>query len=125
MGKVYLAKKGDTVVHHTNLDALKSIDGIKKPDMEISEAEFEAAGGLVRLIDGKIVLGKTEAENARENAETEITRIKTEISLRDYRALKAQKLGKAIDTLYPGETEWYKAQLDRISKLEAITADAE
>ena len=37
------------------------MDGIKKPDMTITEEEFEAVGGLVRLIDGKIFLGKTDS----------------------------------------------------------------
>jgi hypothetical protein len=37
---------------------------------EITEAEFEAAGGVARLVDGEIVLGKTEAETqAEQNAE--------------------------------------------------------
>ena len=45
---------------------MKTMDGISVPDMTITEEEFEAAGGLVRLIDGKIFLGKTDAEKASE-----------------------------------------------------------
>ena len=58
-------------MHHTDLNAMKEMDGIEKPDLVITEEEFEAAGGLVRLIDGKIFLGKTDAEkSADETAET-------------------------------------------------------
>ena len=40
------------------------------------------------------------------------------IASRDYRALKAFKLGKKLDDLYPGETDWYKAQIERIKELD-------
>jgi hypothetical protein len=48
----------------------------------------------------------------------EYDKIKREITARDYRALKAYKLGQSLDDLYPGESEWYQAQLDRIHELE-------
>jgi hypothetical protein len=43
-----------------------------------------------------------------------------EIAKRDYRAWKAVKLGKPIDELYPGESDWYKAKIQRFTELEAI-----
>ena len=49
---VYLAKKNGAVVHHTDLAAMKALGGIETPDMEITDEEFAAAGGLARLIDG-------------------------------------------------------------------------
>jgi hypothetical protein len=72
---VYLAKKDGGVVHHTSLQALKEMDGIEAPDMTVSDEEFEAAGSLVRLIDGGIVLGKTEAETAAEENRKRIAEI--------------------------------------------------
>jgi len=48
MGNVYLAKKNGVVVIHADKQAMKELDGIEKPDMTITQAEFEAAGGLVR-----------------------------------------------------------------------------
>jgi hypothetical protein len=72
---VYLAKKDGGVVHHTSLQALKEMDGIEAPDMTVSDEEFEAAGSLVRLIDGGIVLGKTEAETAAEENRNRIAEI--------------------------------------------------
>ena len=121
---VYLAKKNGAVIYHTDLAAMKQLDGIDKAEKAVSEAEWEEAGGLVRIIGNKIVIGKTPEEAATaaalESAESEIAKLKAEIASRDYRALKAQKLGKGIDALYPGETDWYKAQLARLSELEAI-----
>ena len=76
---VYLAKKGDVVVHHTGLEAMKGIDGIDTPEMTVSEAEFEAAGGLARIINGTLVFGKTETEAAREQAEQRILEIDAEL----------------------------------------------
>ncbi|MDR1250760.1 MAG: hypothetical protein LBK62_01200 [Treponema sp.] len=119
---VYLAKKAGRVPAHTDLQAMYELDGVDTPELTVTDAEFEAAEGLARIIEGEIFLGKTEAEQAAEEAAAEIRRIKTEIAARDYRALKAQKLGEEIDDLYPGGTDWYKEQLDRMEELEAIVA---
>ena len=121
---VYLARKNGAVIFHTDLVAMKQLDGIDKAEKAVSDTEWEEAGGFARVIGNKIVIGKTPEEaaaaEALENAENETAKIKAEIAGRDYRALKAQKLGKSIDALYPGETDWYKAQLERLLELEAI-----
>jgi hypothetical protein len=60
---VYLWKKNGEVCHHTNLEAAARLDGLTAaPDMEVGEADFEAAGGIARLVNGKLVLGRSEAE---------------------------------------------------------------
>jgi hypothetical protein len=47
---VYLWNKNGAVYHHTDLAAAAQLDGLTEtPDMEISEADFEAAGGLAGL----------------------------------------------------------------------------
>jgi hypothetical protein len=63
---VYVFKKGGSVVYHTSLGAAKEMDRVTTPDMTISESDFYAVGGLVRLINDKIVLGKTDAEKLAE-----------------------------------------------------------
>jgi hypothetical protein len=67
---VYIARKNGAAVHHASLEAMRQMDGIDAPEMEVSDAEFEAAGGLIRIIGGEIVLGKTEAEKSAETAES-------------------------------------------------------
>ncbi|MDR2048359.1 MAG: hypothetical protein LBP69_02795, partial [Treponema sp.] len=63
---IYLIKKNGLVIPHTDLEAMQALDGISTPDMTITEAEWEAAEGLARIIDGEIVLGKTDAEKREE-----------------------------------------------------------
>jgi hypothetical protein len=46
-----------------------------------------------------------------------LTDAQTELEARDYRAIKAFRLGKTVDELYPGETEWYEAQVAKINAL--------
>jgi hypothetical protein len=114
---IYLARKENdggtfSVIAHTDLAAMRQLDGIGRAEKIVSEAEWEEAGGLARIIGGKIFVGKTpeerEVEAALEAAETESANI------------KAEKLGKGIDELYPGESAWYKKQLERLAELEAV-----
>jgi hypothetical protein len=50
----------------------------------------------------------------------EIAQIKAEIAARDYRALKAYKLGVELESLYPGETAWYERKLAKIQEFEGL-----
>jgi hypothetical protein len=63
---VYLAKKNGRVIAHTDLEAMKDLDGVETPDMTITEADWQAAEGLARIIDGEIFLGKTDVEKRSE-----------------------------------------------------------
>ena len=116
---VYLAIKGDVVIHHTDLSAMKTMDGISVPDMTITEEEFESAGGLVRLIDGKIFLGKTDAEKANEEAVEKIRVLKMQLAETDYIASKIAE-GSATAKDYADEIaerqEW-RAEINRLEKL--------
>jgi hypothetical protein len=68
---IYLIKKNGLVIPHTDLEAMEALDGISTPDMTITEAEWEAAEGLARIIGGEIILGKTDAEK-RAGKEAEV-----------------------------------------------------
>lgn len=116
---VYLAMKGDVVIHHTDLSAMKTMDGISVPDMTITEEEFEAAGGLVRLIDGKIFLGKTDAEKASEEAIEKIRVLKMQLAETDYIASKIAE-GSATTKDYAdkiAERQEWRAEINRLEKL--------
>jgi hypothetical protein len=69
IGTVYLVRKDGMAVHHTGHEAMRVIDGIDAPETTVSEAEFEAAGGLARIINGELVIGRTKEEAAAERAE--------------------------------------------------------
>ena len=116
---VYLAIKGDVAIHHTSLSAMKTMDGISVPDMTITEEEFEAAGGLVRLVDGKIFLGKTDAEKASEEAVEKIRVLKKQLADTDYIASKIAE-GSATAKDYADkitERQEWRAEINRLEKL--------
>ncbi len=115
---VYLAIKGDVVIHHTDLSAMESMDGISQPDMTITEEEFYAADGLVRLIDGKIFLGKTDAEKAREEAIEKIRVLKKNLAETDYIAAKIAE-GAATTADYTDQIAQRAAWRKEISELES------
>ncbi|MFC1238424.1 hypothetical protein ACFGOO_03200 [Treponema vincentii] len=115
---VYLAIKGDVVIHHTDLSAMESMDGISQPDMTITEEEFYAADGLVRLIDGKIFLGKTDAEKAREKAIEKIRVLKKNLAETDYIAAKIAE-GAATTADYTDQIAQRAAWRKEISELES------
>ena len=116
---VYLAIKGDVVIHHTDLSAMESMDGISQPDMTITEEEFYAAEGLARLIDGKIFLGKTDAEKAREEAIERIRILKGWLAETDYIAAKIAE-GIATTKEYADKIKERQAWRAEINKLEKL-----
>jgi hypothetical protein len=85
---VFLARKDGKVIHHTDRDAMKQMDGIDEPELEVPDRAFEAAGGLARIINGEIFIGKTEAEKQAEGNQQRITALKRLLSDTDYIAVK-------------------------------------
>jgi hypothetical protein len=76
---VYIAKKGNEAVFHTDLRAMRDFDGIETPELTLTEEEFEAAGSLVRVIDGTLVLGNSDAELNAEKACRRLREIDAEL----------------------------------------------
>jgi hypothetical protein len=96
---VYLAKKDGGVVHHTSLKALKEMDGIEKADKQIFDEEFEAAGCLARIINGKIFIGKTDEEKTAERNVQKVVELKLRLAETDYVAAKIAE-GSATKSEY-------------------------
>lgn len=88
---VYLAIKGDVVVHHTDLSAMLEMDGIEKADMTITSEKFEAIEGLARVIEGKIFLGKTENEKKIKANNTRIAEIDKILTLIDAESARSSR----------------------------------
>jgi hypothetical protein len=114
---VYLAKKNGGVIHHTDLAAMQALDGVETPDMEITDEEFESAGGLVRLVDGEIVLGETVAEKSAEAAAERIYFLKILLADTDYIAVKIAE-GSATVEDYSAKIAQRKAWRLEIAELE-------
>jgi hypothetical protein len=118
-GKVYIGKKADgTLVHHTDVEAMKELDGVDEILMEVPLAEFEAKGGLVREINGKIHIGKTEAENTAEENQQKIIRLKRQLAETDYVSAKIAE-GSATKAEYADTIAQRKAWRSEINALSA------
>ena len=88
---VYLAKKNGEVIHHTDLAAMLQMDGIETPDLTVSDDEFQAANGLLRIIDGEIFLGPTEAEQAEEARQKRTAEIDQALQAIDTKSARASR----------------------------------
>jgi hypothetical protein len=97
---------------------MKAIDGIKTPDREITDEEFAAAGGLARLIDGQIFLGKTEAETTAEANAERVRFLKSQLTGTDYVAAKIAE-GSATVEEYAEKIAQRQAWRQEIAELEA------
>jgi len=71
---VYFARKGNDVICHTDIKAMKELDGAE-PELQLTGAEFTAHGNLARVIDGEIFFGKTAKEQADDGAHARIAEI--------------------------------------------------
>jgi hypothetical protein len=124
---VYLAKKDGVVINHTDLSAMKQLDGIDTPEKIVTIAEWEDAGGLARVIGGQIVIGKTQAEL---NIEVEITNLNSEqaalrqeLATKDYKVVKAAESGLVLAQSDPDlhtRREWCR---NRINEIETRLAE--
>ncbi|GHU11409.1 hypothetical protein FACS1894151_11080 [Spirochaetia bacterium] len=72
---IYLARKNGTVVYHTDIKAMGDLDGVE-PEKTITNEEWDASGGLARIVNGDIFLGKTEVEKDAERREELFTAAK-------------------------------------------------
>ncbi|MDR2951684.1 MAG: hypothetical protein LBU82_00420 [Treponema sp.] len=115
---VFLAIKDGGVVHHTSLKALKNMDGIEKADLEISDAEFEAAGCLARLVDGEIFIGKTEEEKTAEANAQRVNELKLLLAETDYISAKIAE-GSATKAEYADAIAQRQAWRKEINELSA------
>ena len=91
---VYLARKNGIVITHADKEAMMNMDGVT-PEMEITDEEFMAAEGLVRIIDNKIFLGKTDEEKAIDDAQKKIEKIDDQLAKLDKEYLTPRILAGA------------------------------
>ena len=114
---VYVARKDGGVVIHTSLQELKNMDGIDKPDVTMTDEEYEAAEGLVRIIDDKIFIGKTDAEKKAVVDEERVRILKRQLAETDYVASKIAE-GSATKAQYAGKIAERQAWREEINRLE-------
>jgi hypothetical protein len=96
---------------------MKALDGIEKADKTITEAEWAAAGNLARVMDGKIFLGKTDAEKAEEERVATIADLKKKLADSDYVVLKIAE-GAATHEEYAAKIAERQAWRNRVEELD-------
>jgi hypothetical protein len=128
MKNVYLWKVGDHVVCHADLVAAAQLTGLtRQPDKTITTAEYEAADGIARIINGEIVIGKTPEEIAEQEEQEQISAYKTQLAQIDQDAVAGRAIrelvlalaeqagieGEAVDALrdYEAKAEPIRAEL--------------
>jgi len=95
---------------------MKQIDGINTPEKVVSDEEFEVAEGLVRIIGGEIVLGKTKAERDAETSEKRKTEIENQLIAID---AKSSRAARAVALAVSSGKTPAKADVQRLEELEA------
>jgi hypothetical protein len=133
MGNVYLWKVDGCVIAHTNLEAAEQLDGLsREPDKTITEDQYSAAGGLARVINNKIVLGKTQRERDEEEARTRIAEIDAsfaEIERKMLRPMAAHVKGNPdaedIQRLDEYEAGLKNLRAERAEKMASLSAPME
>jgi hypothetical protein len=130
---VYLAKKNGTVIYHTDLAAMKQLDGISKPDKTVTVQEWEAAGSMAYVdTAGKIVLGEPEDVKSRRDEIETLTReeaaLQSELDGKDYKVIKASEAGLVLADTDPElheRREWCRNRINEIrERLAELSAGA-
>ena len=94
---------------------MKIMDGITKPDMTITQLEFEQNDSLARVINGKIFLGKTENEKKKEKNNLRIVEIDKE--LEDIDMLSARS-SRAVAFAYATDTSLSSEDISKVKEYE-------
>jgi hypothetical protein len=139
--KVYFWKKNGAVFHYaatTETEAkqiAQQLGGFTTaPVASCTVQEWEGAESTAHIDSkGTVVIGlPADVKALREEIEAktkEAATIRAEIAERDYRVMKAARLGTTVEALYPGETAWYNQKVSNINAIEArleeLTATAQ
>jgi len=83
---VYLVKEnGEIRVFYSENDMKEA--GFKKPDLTVSEEEFNSNGCYARVIEGEIIVGKTQTERQIEELTGQIAKIDDQLDALDRKYL--------------------------------------
>jgi hypothetical protein len=122
---IYIWKRGGQVYHHaaetkeSAMQAAEQMDGLTgEPELEVIDAEFEAGGCLVRIINGEIIIGKTEAELQSERNAERVRVLKRLLADTDYIAAKIAE-GSATAAEYTAKIAERQAWRAEIAELES------
>jgi len=72
---IYLYRVGDLVEPHTDKAFAEEVLELGEPIAELTEQQWDEAGGMARIIDDQLFLGRTEDEIQAEMDEAERSRL--------------------------------------------------
>ena len=130
---VYLAKKNGGLIHHTDLQAMMDLDGIKMPDTTVTDQEWDAHGGTAHIdASGKIVLGEPKdvvtKRQEKERLEKEEAALQRELDSKDYKVIKASEVGDVLAEKDPDlhqRRDWCRNRINEIrARLAELDAEA-
>jgi hypothetical protein len=119
MNKVYLWKKNGRIVKHLDLTEAKRLDGLGKPDLQVNEDAWKAAGETAYIHNGEIVLGPDPQEQAAKDLEDHQAR--TDKKLEELDKKKTRPLAAIMKAQFAGATP-DAGDVARLNQLEAQTA---
>ena len=121
MGNVYLWKANGQVIFHANLQSAERLDNLTRaPDKTVTAAEWDAAEGLARIIDGEIFLGKTEEEIEKKSLAAEERELMKELADKDYKVTKNAEKGLVlaeVDPVLHQRREWCRSRINEIREI--------
>ena len=98
---IFLVKENNEVRVFRSENEMKEA-GFKKAGLTVTEEKFNSNGCYARLVNGEIVVGKTEKEIAEEEKQEKITQYKTQLDAIDRKAGASRSVREAcvaIDAL--------------------------
>jgi hypothetical protein len=98
---VYLVKKGTTVVPHTDIAAMKEIEGIITPHKTVTMQQWDEAGEVAYIDDsGNIQIGIKPDVKARQeeiaSLQDEEKMLQRELDNKDYKIIKCAEQGLVL-----------------------------
>jgi hypothetical protein len=118
MNKVYLWKKDDRILMHTDLVEAKRLDGLENPDLEVNADAWNAAGATAYIHNGEIILGGDPLERAAKDLKDHQSR--TDRQLDDLDRKKTRPVAAIAKALAAGNSP-DAGDVARLNQLEAET----
>ncbi|MDR3356027.1 MAG: hypothetical protein LBO04_02455 [Spirochaetaceae bacterium] len=114
---VYIVKKNGSALVFYSEDEMKKA-GYKSAGKTVSDEEFNSAGCYARVVDGLIVVGKTDAEKLADTKAARLDELKRLLAETDYIAVKIAE-GAATVTQYAAKLAERRAWRTEIGQLES------
>ena len=98
---IYLYQTQSRIEPHTDKEFAENTLNLGEPIATLTEQEWSECEGMARLIEGVLVLGKTEAEIAREVLQQQGDYAQRQLDATDYAVAKCYDLGLVFADEYP------------------------